>query len=244
MRPRTRLILVALGLWLVGHLVPYGEVILYPFTLLTTWVHETGHGLTAIICGGSFIKLQIYGDASGVAFTTAATEARHAWVALGGLLAPPLLGAAVLALVHGPRSARVFLGGLAAAMLASAIIWVRSPVGLVSVPLTALALGALAWRASAAHPERKVLLVQAIGVMLAADTLTRMVSYVFMKQVTVNGVVSPSDIATVAHGFGGPQLVWGIIVTIIAVGLLALGLWRAWRAPAPPRTAHSAPLAG
>ena len=30
-------------------LVPYGGYLLYPFTLLSTWVHEMGHGVTALL---------------------------------------------------------------------------------------------------------------------------------------------------------------------------------------------------
>ena len=33
-------------------LTPWGPLILYPFTLFTTWVHEMGHGLTALAFGG------------------------------------------------------------------------------------------------------------------------------------------------------------------------------------------------
>ena len=51
-------------------------VALYPFTLLGTWVHEMGHGLGALLCGGRFDRLEIFEDASGLAFTARLVVAR------------------------------------------------------------------------------------------------------------------------------------------------------------------------
>lgn len=42
-------------------------IVLYPFRLFVTQVHELGHGLTAIISGGDFIKYQVEANGSGVA---------------------------------------------------------------------------------------------------------------------------------------------------------------------------------
>ena len=33
--------------------VPYGDTLLYPFTLLATWFHEMGHGLASMLLGRS-----------------------------------------------------------------------------------------------------------------------------------------------------------------------------------------------
>jgi hypothetical protein len=242
MRPRHTVVLVALGLWLVATLVPFGQQLLYPFTLLATWVHEMGHGLTAIALGGDFLELEIHASAGGFAVTTASSEARHALVCLGGLLAPPLVGALGLAFVHGPRRARLFLLGLAGLMALSTIVWVRSAVGLLAVPLTAVVLGLVAVRLFRARPERRVLLAQAISVMLAADTVTRMIGYVFKDAVLVDGKPSPSDIAMVAEGLGGPQVMWGVIVTAVALALLGFGLWRAWKADAQAGTSNASSM--
>jgi hypothetical protein len=70
-----------------------------------------------------------------------------------------------------------------------------------------------------------------LGVVLALDTLTRMVGYVFEKEVTVDGKVSPSDISTVANNLGGSYVLWGLVITMIAVGLLSGALWWAWKRP-------------
>jgi hypothetical protein len=233
MRQRRVLIVAALLYWVIARLIPLGAVVLYPLTLFTTWVHEMGHGLTALLVGGRFHELAIFRDASGLAMTSAPPGWAQAAVSAGGLLAPPLLGAIILAFAHTPRRARVMLAGLAGALVVSLAIWVRSAVGLVAVPLLALLLGWTAWRGFAQAPQRRVLLVQFLAVVLALDTLTRMIGYVFTGQVQIDGKQRLSDVALLARNAGGHYLLWGVLITAVACGLLALGLWRAWRRPAP-----------
>lgn len=228
-------------LWIVSRVIPFGSLLVYPLTLLTTWVHEMGHGLAAVAVGGRFRSLDVYADASGLAQAYAAPGWREAVVCGGGLLAPPILGAAILGFVHGPRRARGLLFGLAIGLALSVVIWVRSLTGLVAMPLCAVLLGWTAWRGFRAKPERRVLVAQILGVVLALDTLTRMVSYVFTRNVEVAGERRPSDIAMVAENAGGNYLLWGVVFSAFACGLLALGLWRAWRATSTPKRSANAP---
>lgn len=231
MHPRTAILVAAALVYIVGAYVPFGHQALYPLTLFTTWVHEMGHGLTALVLGGRFRELQIFGDASGWAAAHAGPGWGDALVAAGGLLAPPITGAIMIATVHGPRRARITLGVLAVALVVSLVIWVRSATGLVAMPIVALALGYTAWRGFAEHPERRVIVVQVLGVVLALDTLTRMVGYVFENQVTVDGKVTRTDIQSVADNLGGSYILWGMLVTAIALGLLGGALWWAWKRP-------------
>jgi hypothetical protein len=230
MRPRSAIVIAAAVLFLISHYVPFGDVALYPLTLFTTWVHEMGHGLTALAAGGRFESLDIYRNAGGLAYAYAPHGWPDALVAAGGLLAPPLVGAAILAIVHGPRRSRILLGGLAVALVASMILFVRTPVGIAAMSVVALALGAAAWKLEADH---RVIACQVLGVVLALDTVTRMVGYAFMKEVTLQGKTTPSDVGIIARNLGGSHLWYGLAITIIALGLLALGLWWAWRRPQP-----------
>ena len=234
MRPRNAILLAAVAVFVVSAWIPFGSTILYPLSLFTTWVHEMGHGLTALALGGDFDKLEIFRNGSGLASCGAATGWPAALVALGGLLAPPILGTAILGLVHGPRRARVLLGGLALALGVSLAIFVRSPAGLIAMPLVALLLGWAATFGFAEHPERRVILAQGLGVLLAMDTLTRMVSYVFTANVEIDGQTRGSDITHVADNLGGNYLLWGVAVTALALGMLGLGLWWAWGRPERP----------
>ena len=60
-------IALTLALWYV---IPFGQFIAYPLTLLSTLAHELGHGLAALSVGHSFQSLKLYVDGSGVAYST------------------------------------------------------------------------------------------------------------------------------------------------------------------------------
>ncbi len=228
MSSRRSLILAAALAWLLEHVIPFGRLALYPFTLLATWIHETGHGLAGLATGGSFQRLVIYWDASGYALAGSGVGWRQAVVSLGGLWAPPLVGALLLATVRGPRRARVALLVLAALMLLTLVLWVRSPAGYLAVPLTA---ALVAWVALFAAPQRRVLFAQFIAITLALDTLGRMVSYALSTTATVGGKDQKSDVVRLADAMGGHYFLWGLVVIIVAMALLAAGLWLAWRPP-------------
>lgn len=238
MRPR-RALLLALGLaFLLGHVAPFGWVALYPFTLLATWVHEIGHGLAALATGGHFERLVIFWDASGYAVTREAAGWPVALTCLGGLLAPPLAGAVILAFARGPRRARLALGALALALLATLAVWVRSPAGLTVMPIVAVLLGLGAWRW---RDGRLLVLAQFVAVTLVFDTLGRLLSYAVSSTAQVGGHAEKSDVARIAEAVGGSYLVWGLGVIAVALALLALGLWAAWRPPRSDRAPHRAP---
>jgi hypothetical protein len=230
-KPQNAILFASAILFAVSRWVPGGGWVLYPLTLFVTWVHEMGHGLTALVVGGSFVKLQIFWNSSGLAYTNVQPGLAQAAVSAGGLLGPPLFGAIVLGLVHGPKRARLFLLTLSLAMLLSLAIWVRSVTGVVVVPLVALLFAWLGWRGFAESPHYRVIASQILAVVAAVDTLTRMVSYVFTKEVEVDGKVRLSDISKFSQNAGGlGYVLWGVVFTGVACGLLALGLWLARRA--------------
>lgn len=233
-RPSTTILLALGAVVAVAAFVPFGTTLLYPLTLFTTWVHEMGHGLTEIAVGGHFERLEIFANASGLAQGSGYDEGWQAGVvALGGLLAPPIVGSLLLAFAHGRRRARAVLAMLAVALVVSVVLYVRSAVGVIALPVVAAGLGYVAWR----EADWCVFVVQVLGVLLGLDTVTRMVGYVFESSVEVDGVKLPSDIANVATGLGGHWLLWGAAVTVVAVGLIAAALWWAWR-PVRARSAR------
>src|SRR5438270_93590 len=164
MRSRSALVLAVAIAFVVPRWVPFGYYLMYPFTLLATWVHESGHGLGAIATGGHFDRLMIFWDASGWA------EVRHGegWAdavsCLGGLWAPPLLGAILLGFGRGPGRARLALWALCAALVVTLLLVVRSPAGVFAVLFSTALLGwASTW-------ESRQVFVQFLAITLALDT--------------------------------------------------------------------------
>ena len=224
---RNALIWAIVAILFVQKVVPFGGLLLYPFTLLGTWVHEMGHGVTSLLVGGTFERLYVFANASGLAFTAVAPGWRQGLVSLGGLLGPPMVGAAVLLIARGPRRARIMLFALAGALALSLLIWVRSVTGWISMPIVTAAVGIVAWKAS---PPRRLFVAQLIGALLALDTVSGL-DYLFRENVYVDGRDRASDIANVAIAFGGHYLVWGFLVAGVSLAVVAAALWLALRKP-------------
>jgi len=224
---RGALVGVAVLLLVVKDVVPFGAWLLYPFTLLASWVHEMGHGLTALLIGGHFQSLAIFADASGLAYTAQPAGWASGLVSAGGLLAPPLAGAALLGLARGPRRARTFLALTAAAMTLSMLVWVRSVIGWIALPAVAVCIGLVALRGGT---RLQMLAAQFLGVFFALDTVSR-IGYCFTAEAYIGGAKRASDVANMAAALGGTGWLWGVVVAGTSLGLLALGLWMAWRKP-------------
>ena len=109
-----------------------GRYLLYPFTILATWFHEMGHGLCAMLLGGSFVSLRLFPDGSGYAVHSGSPflgQLGLALIAAAGPLGPALAGASLIFLSLRPRWSRLGLTGVALVMLLSALIWIRTLFG-------------------------------------------------------------------------------------------------------------------
>lgn len=67
----------------------FGHLVLYPVTLMVTFLHEFGHALGALLTGGSVEGLQVSPDGSGYTLTRGGSRAV---VLMGGYLGSAVLG--------------------------------------------------------------------------------------------------------------------------------------------------------
>jgi hypothetical protein len=238
MHPRVAIGIAAATVILIQQWLPFGRELLYPLSLFTTWVHEMGHGLTALLLGGRFTELVIRTDGSGYAMSYAGNGWNHALVSAGGMLAPAILGSFILGFVHGPRRAKIVLTILAAALVLSVVIWVRSTIGVITMPIVAVLLAWAAWLGFRAKPHRRVIMAQVLGVMLAFDTVFGTVFYAMSSEASKG---RPSDVQQMANEVGGAYWMHGLVIIAIALSMIAFSLWWAWRRPDPPREADRSP---
>lgn len=165
-RRRTLLIAaLAAGIVLVAWNVPALDFALYPLRLFVTFVHESGHGLAALLTGGQFHTLSVMADGSGVATTAGGARAL---ILPAGYLGAALFGAGLFALANLVTRARWLSAGLAALLVALTLLYTPfvSTGFLVGLGFAA-ALGALAWKGNT-DINRLVLIVLALLVSLTA----------------------------------------------------------------------------
>src|SRR3954469_19727839 len=90
------LLLVSTAVTLVLYAIPYGRYIARPLLLLSTLAHELGHGLTALILGGRFQRLEMWASGAGAAHLDLAGFGRiRAGLTLAGGLVGPSVAAAL-----------------------------------------------------------------------------------------------------------------------------------------------------
>jgi hypothetical protein len=207
---------LAAALCLGISLTPWGPLVLYPFTLFTTWVHECGHAVMAVLMGGTVSSITIQPDTSGLTRSLMpAGRIAQGLVASAGYLGASLVGCLLMAATRVEKRARPILWGIGAFMLLTLVLWMRNLFGALVVLAWGLALLALARKGSGRAP-RFVLSVLAIQV--ALDSV-----YDIRILFLLHGGRSDAD--TMARLFLAPAWLWASAWMIIGVGMLGWTVW-------------------
>jgi len=216
-----RLFLAAMLVVLLPSL-PLGTYIIYPFTILTTWFHEMGHGLTAMVMGHDFERLVILPTGSGYAESTMLGGSRfdRAMIAAGGPLGPSIIGSVLILASSRRKFWRPALYALAAALALSTLIWVRSLVGVIILPLIALLFIAIAQRAQGKLVRFSL---QFVGV-LAAMSMLRDWDYLFSRSATIGGKIMVSDTGAIADALLLPHWFWAGCIIMVSAGMILASL--------------------
>jgi hypothetical protein len=143
-------LLLASGLTVILSFIPGAGVLVYPFRLFVTFIHEGGHALMALLTGGQVSGVRIHLDASGETFSLGGIPLL---IASAGYLASTIYGASLLALCRDGRHAKAVLTITAAAILGLTIFYSRGTLSLTTGIVLAfgLVLLALALTERAAH---------------------------------------------------------------------------------------------
>lgn len=197
----------------------WGSLLLYPFTILATWFHEMGHGLTAAALGGDFVQLVIFPNGSGFAeFATPGglSNRAQAIIAAAGLLGPSFAGSLLIIASRSRIATRLSLGILGLLLIVSTVIWVRSLAGWIVLPafagLTLL---------TAAYGRRRLqrFVVELIGVQ-AAISVWQHLGYLFSDGGNIGGQYLSSDTGAISDALFFPYWFWGGLITVVIVGMV------------------------
>lgn len=202
---------------------PIGKIALYPFTILGTWFHEMGHGLTAIILGGQFIELVIYPDASGYArFSTDLFLGNigQAIVAMGGPIGPTIAGSLLILSTKKTKFGRIAMFILGLFMLLSVILWIRSLLGILVISILSLIIIYISLKAS---DKVQIVSLQFLGVQ-AIMSLYLSIDYLFSSGGTAGGSSFNSDTAIIAKYLLLPHWIWAILIIGFSIFMIFLSI--------------------
>ena len=228
---RARWALLASAALTLGlYLVPYGAYVAYPLLLISTLVHELGHGIAAVLIGSEFVDFKMWADGSGVARHTGAdSAAAQAFISAGGLCGPAVTAAAMIAAAQRPTWARYALGAFGAALALAMLLVVRNGFGLAFTGILAGACLVIALRGGA-HLAQYALLF--LAVQLALSVYSRG-DYLFMQWANTTQGRMPSDSQQMAEAMGGAYWFWGGVCAAFSVVMLLIGAYAFWRGTHP-----------
>jgi hypothetical protein len=210
--------MAALFLWNL----PYGGLLLYPFKLLATWMHELSHGLVMLVSGAGFSHLEIFRDTSGLAHPERLSgRFAGAVIASAGYLGTALAGGTLLVVGQTARAARAVLYGFGGALALTLALWVDNPFGIGAVAI-ATAFFLLAARYL---PDRPAVLVVNFVAAQACINAVLDIRVLFRPQQVIDGrVMGASDAHRMADLTFGNHVLWATIWMLLSFGCFYLAL--------------------
>jgi hypothetical protein len=208
---------VAVAVSLAASLTPWAALLLYPFKLFTTWVHECGHALMTVLVGGRVTAITMAPDTSGVTHSLVpASRLASGLVASAGYLGAAVVGCLLMAATRVERRARTILLCLGAVMLLTVVLWMRNLFGVVVV---------LGWGAALVTVARRRM-ARTLRFLLSMLAVQVALNSVFDIRVLFLIDGGPSDAATMARLFRVPSWVWATAWMLISVAMLGWTLWK------------------
>lgn len=211
---------ISIGLTLAIFYVPYGHTLGFPLVLMSTVAHELGHGLAAIMVGGSFESMYVHADASGLAYT-GGYDGRfaRAIVSAGGLVGPACAAAIAFALARRARSAQIGLVVIGALLALAVPLVVRNLFGAFYMLALAAVLLGIGLKARASIAQLALLFV---AVQLALSVFSRS-DYLFVGNAVIDGVERTSDVGAMADALLLPYWFWGGVCGLFSLAVLVVG---------------------
>jgi hypothetical protein len=208
---------IAAALSLGISLTRWGPLVLYPFRLFTTWVHECGHAVMTVLVGGHVNSIFIERNGAGVTNSLIPqSRVAQGLVASAGYLGASIVGCALMIAARGKKGAHGILWIIGAFMLLTMIIWMRNFFGLAVVLIWSVALIALS-RKGSGPVSSFVLSLLAVQVALNS---------VFDIRVLFLLTGGHSDAETMARLFLLPAWAWASLWMSLSIGLLTWTLLR------------------
>lgn len=185
--------------------VPYGHLIGRPLLWLSTLAHEMGHGLAAMMVGGTFESFVMFPDGSGVATHSGDLgSVRRALVSAGGLVGPAIAAVGCFLAARREAVARSALVLLGVGLLVAEVMVVNNLFGFVFVG----ALAVVCFGLSVLGRTVSQWALMFGGVQLALSVYSRS-DYLFTPVANTATGAHPSDVANMASALGGPYWFWG-----------------------------------
>ena len=216
----VQLMLVLLIVSLVCWEMPYVSVVLYPFKLFVTTIHEACHALVARMTGGNVGLIAISPDESGVTLSMGGIQPL---VNMAGYIGTAIFGGLLIWWGRKPAEARFVLQSIGSVILALTVFYGGGGFfSFMSMLLIGLAILLIARKAPdiVCHMFLLILAVQ--------TTLSALMDIEVLFMASVQNV-SHSDAKNMEQITGVPAVLWSILWGAIALVVLVFSMWISYR---------------
>jgi hypothetical protein len=232
-RPQANMLMLAAIVSVVLWFIPFAEILIYPFRIFVTFIHEGGHAIAALLTGNSVQSLSVSMSGSGETYTTQGGTFSQMFVSSAGYLGAMAFGAVLLVLIRRAAAARVILfasaflilfltfvfGFLKPIFSGPAASWWGVPFTFIAGVVISLGLYAIGrWTG-----ERVALfIVSMIAVQCILNALLDLKTVLFLS--SPFAPVVPNDAVNMANATGVPAMFWAVLWIAVALGILLLAL--------------------
>ncbi len=190
--------------------------LLYPLRLFVTFVHESGHGLAAILTSGSLNSFVVNSNGSGYALTSGGSLAA---ILPAGYLGAAFFGALLFYLTNTVRYTRViaFALGIGLIVLTLFYTW-SSPIALLVGLVSGALLGLLGWKGGGVL---NLLVLNTLAVATALNAVLDLVGLIGNADARLGAARNDAAAFSAAVAPLIPPVVW--VVAWVGIALAALG---------------------
>ena len=211
--------LVAAGIVFILWNIPLFDILLYPFRLFVTFVHEAGHSLMAVFTGGQVIGFEVFSNGGGVATTRGGARAL---ILPAGYLGAAFFGALLFYLVNSvpfPRKISLALGTFL--ILVSLFLGAQG-IALIIGALTGVALVFLGLRST---PWASILVLDVLSLLTGLNAVLDLLFLIGNSSIGENGVRNDAAAFTYEIAPLVPPAVWALLWCLLAVFMLGAAIW-------------------
>ncbi len=202
--------------------IPALSGVLYPFRLFVTFIHESGHGIAALLTGGEFGRMVISPDGSGFATTSGGARAI---ILPAGYLGAALFGALLFYLTNTipfPKTMALLL----AVMLALLTLLYTEFLSLAFLVGIGMALGLVAlWRF--ADRGIAMLVLNFLAIVTGLNAVMDVLMLVRLADLPTAGVIGQNDAAAFSAQVAPilPPAGWAFVWALLSLLIVGAAVW-------------------
>jgi len=219
---RERNLLIGGAILIVLMNIETGRYVLYPFLILSTWVHECCHGIAAYLCGGYVAIMRIYENGGGA--TNVADYSSRAFIASAGYPGTAVTGCLLLLFRRTTLGPTIGTIGLGLFMLLTVLVWIGNTFGRIIISVEGIVLVVSGWLLPAAVLDNLYAFIALTISLNACERIQDIFAYGEMAEEDSSGYVTRTDATTVAEYWPGDYRVWATSWLITSIVLTAVGI--------------------